>query len=72
MNIKVMLQLLGLFFMLPSCSNTSSTKDAAGSNIIKADRNAASNQLSDLFGEVQLIPLDAYNLHDQSPCYYFF
>jgi hypothetical protein len=58
MKLKITSLLLGLLLMLPSCSNTSSTKDAAGPKIITVDRNAASNQLSDLFGEVQLIPLE--------------
>ena len=50
--------LCGLLFMIPSCSNKPTTKDAEGTNIIRANRNAASNLLPDLFGEVQLIPLE--------------
>ena len=50
--------LCGLLFMMPSCSNKPTTKDAEGTNIIRANRNAESNLLPDLFGEVQLIPLE--------------
>jgi hypothetical protein len=58
MKFNITALLFALFIILPSCSNKPSTKDAAGPKIITVDRNAESNQLSDLFGEVQLIPLE--------------
>lgn len=52
---RIQFVVLCAFMLLSSCSNQQEARD---SNIIRADRNAVSNQLSDLFKQVELIPLE--------------